>query len=96
MVEFLFKAKHQNRRFWPNFWPKGKFREMAASPGQEQSVSTPGSHEIIFMASQDQAKLGKSGFLLFCEKAKNCIFPGNLLHKNSKNFCPGIRHHVGT
>ena len=80
----------------PIFGQRGKFREMAASPDREQLVGTPGSHEIIFMASQDQAKLGKSGFLLFCEKTKNCNFPGNLLYKNSKIFCPGIRYHVGT
>ena len=56
----------------PIFGQRGKFREMAASPDREQLVGTPGPHEIIFMASQDQAKLGKSGFLLFCEKAKKC------------------------
>ena len=59
---------------------------MAASLDQEQLVGTHGSHKIIFMASQDQAKLGQSGFLLFCEKTKNCNFPGNLLHKIQKIF----------
>ena len=82
--------------FGPIFGQRGKFREMAASPDREQLVDTPGLHKIIFMASQDQAKLGRSGILLFCEKTNNCNFPGNLLHKKSKNFCPGIRYHVGT
>ena len=61
----------------PIFGQRGKFREMAASLDQEQLVGTHGSHKIIFMASQDQAKLGQSEFLLFCEKTKICNFPRN-------------------